>query len=407
MNFHLQVRLSTFADIVSGPINGQRFIMKIALVQDGLMCRAGGEQVALCFHKAFPDAPIYTQCYQPNLTFPEFQNCDIRTSWLQRISKTDNAMKNLFFPLGIWAMQSHDLTDFDIILMSGTHCAKYVKVKPDALVVSYSFTPFRLAWEPSSYAQYTEAGPVKKLAFDMVLKYLRSVDFRFGQRPNYYIAMTDETSQRLRQAYRLIKSITIINPPVNTQNFYVSDKPKDYFLVVSRLEYYKKVDLVVEAFNKLGYPLVVVGKGVQADEIKAQANSNITFMSGLSAKELADVYAGCRAFIFPQHEDYGITPLEANAAGRPVIAYEAGGVLTTQIPVSDDPAHATALFFKNQTVDDLLAAVKQYELIEHRFDPNFIRKHAEAFDESNFINKIRQFVIEKYAQNQRPAAMII
>ncbi|AQG82591.1 glycosyl transferase group 1 [Spirosoma montaniterrae] len=308
-------------------------------------------------------------------------------------------MKNLFFPFGIWAMQSHDLTEYDVIVMSGTHCAKYVKVRPDALVISYSFTPFRLAWEPTSYAQYAQAGSVKKGIFDLVLNYLRDVDFKYGQRPNHYVAMTDETAQRLRQTYKVDKPIKIINPPVNADKFYVSDRVKDYFLVVSRLEYYKKVDLVVEAFNQLGYPLVIVGKGVQADEIKAAAGKNITFMSGLSAQELADVYAGCRAFIFPQHEDYGITPLEANAAGRPVIAYNAGGVLTTQVSVSvhNSPEKATALLFTEQTVDSLIAAVKQFERIEDQFNSVYIRQHAEQFDESLFIKRIQDFVHEKYA----------
>lgn len=382
-------------------------MIKIALVQDGLMCRGGGEQVALCFHKAFPNAPIYTQCYQPDLTFPEFKDCDIRTSWLQRIAKTDDAMKNMFFPLGAWAMQSHDLTDYDVVLMSGTHCAKYVRVRPDALVVSYSFTPFRLAWDPTSYAQYAGAGPTARWTFDRVLSYLRSVDFKFGQRPNYYVAMTDETAGRLRQTYQVKNNITIINPPVNTRKFYVAEQPKDYFLVVSRLEYYKKVDLVVDAFNQLGYPLVIVGKGVQAAEIKARASANIKFMSGLSTEELAEVYAGCRAFIFPQHEDYGITPLEANAAGRPVIAYRAGGVLTTQIPVDNDPGRATALFFDNQTVDDLVCAIKRYEQIEPQFDSVFIRARAESFDESKFIEGIQQFISEKYQIHQKTVPMIM
>jgi glycosyltransferase involved in cell wall biosynthesis len=370
--------------------------MKIALVQDGLMCRAGGEQVALCFHKAFPDAPVFTQCYQPDLTFPEFKDCDIHTTWLQHIAKTDEMMKRLFFPLGVWAMESHDLTAYDVILMSGTHCAKYVKVRPDALVISYSFTPFRLAWDPESYAQYATAGPLKRMAFDLVLSRLRKVDFTFGQRPDFYVGMTTETADRLRNTYKPSAPIDIVNPPVNVANFYVSDRPKEYFLVVSRLEYYKKVDLVIEAFNELGYPLVIVGKGLQADEIKAQAKSNVTFLSGLSAQELADVYAGCRAFIFPQHEDYGITPLEANAAGRPVIAYKAGGVLATQIPVENDPATATALYFDDQTVPSLIDAVKRYERIENKFDPAFIRTHAEGFDEAIFISRIKQLVREKF-----------
>lgn len=368
------------------------------------MCRAGGEQVALCFHKAFPDAPIYTQCYQPHLTFPEFKQCDIRTTWLRHIAKTDDMMKSLFFPLGVWAMQSHDLTEFDVVLMSGTHCAKYVKVRSDALVISYSFTPFRLAWAPASYAQYAEAGPVKRVLFDTVLRYLRNVDFRFGQRPNYYVAMTEETADRIKQAYRINEKLAIINPPVNATNFYISDLPKNYFLVVSRLEYYKKVDMVVDAFNQLGYPLVVVGKGVQADEIKARANSNVRFLSGLSAQELADVYAGCRAFIFPQHEDYGITPLEANAAGRPVIAYAAGGVLATQIPVNNNPAEATALFFSEQTVDNLVEAVRSFETIENEFDSTFIRAHAETFDETLFIQHIQQFVTTKYQIHREKVA---
>ncbi|QJW92190.1 glycosyltransferase [Spirosoma taeanense] len=364
------------------------------------MCRAGGEQVALCFHKAYPDAPIYTQCYQPHLTFPEFQGCDIRTTWLQRFVRTDDTMKKLFFPLGVMAMQSHDLTEYDVVLMSGTHCAKYVKVNPRALVISYSFTPFRLAWNPESYAQYAESGWAVRKVFDMVLKRLRSIDFRAAQRPNHFVAMTDETADRLRESYQLNGKIEIINPPVNATNFYVSNKPKSYYLVVSRLEYYKKVDLVIEAFNQLGYPLIVVGKGLQADEIKAMASENVTFKSGLSAEELAELYANCRAFIFPQHEDYGITPLEANAAGRPVIAYGRGGVLATQIPVSDDPAQATALFFDEQTVESLVEAIRQFEPIQHRFDSAFIRQHAEQFDETHFIDQIREFVGRKYREHQ-------
>ncbi len=361
------------------------------------MCRAGGEQVALCFHKAFPLAPIYTQCYQPNLTFSEFADCDIRPSWLQKFARTDNQMKALFFPLGIWAMQSQDLREYDVVLMSSTHCAKYVKVRDDALVINYCHTPFRLAWDPQSYAQYNDSSGLKRKLFNFVVKILRQVDFEYAQRPDYFLANTEETAERARVNYGAVHPV-VIYPPVNSKNFYVGPR-KEYFLVVSRLEYYKRIDLVVEAFNQLGYQLIVVGKGVQADEIKATAKANITFLSGLSADELADIYANCRAFIFPQHEDYGITPLEANAAGRPVIAYRAGGVLSTQIPVTDNPAKATALFFDNQNVNDLISAVRKFEVIEDSFDPIFIRNHAEAYDEDIFINKIRSFVNEKFAQH--------
>ncbi|WP_027302951.1 glycosyltransferase [Rudanella lutea] len=370
--------------------------MKIALVQDGLMCRGGGEQVALCFHKAFPQAPIYTLCYKSDLTFPEFESCDIRSSWLKHFVKTDDTMKKLFFPLGILAMQSHDLSQFDVVLMSGTHCAKYVKVRDSALVISYSFTPFRLAWDPSSYSQYLNATGWKKKLFEYVVRQLRFTDFAAAQRPNHYIAMTDETANRLINAYKIKNSVSIINPPVNVAKFKPSPDPKKYFLVVSRLEYYKKVDLVIEAFNRLGYPLVIVGKGLQANEIKALAKENITFMSDLNAEQLSDLYANCRAFIFPQHEDYGITPLEANAAGRPVIAFKAGGVLTTQIELIGKVAESTALFFDDQTSESLEDAVIRFEKIESEFDPEFIRRHAEKFDESIFIKKIKEYVLGRF-----------
>lgn len=368
------------------------------------MCRGGAEQVTLCFHKAFPDAPLYTLCYQPDLTFPEFRECDIRTTWMQSLVKTDAAMKRLYFPLGIWAMQSLDLSAYDVVLISSTHCGKYVNVGPNTLVINYCYTPFRLAWQPESYSQYTNAGPFLKLLFDQVIKRIRTIDFKAAQRPDYYVAMTEETAERIRDSYQRTDPIELINPPVNCHNFHVSPSPKTYYLLVSRLEYYKKVDLVVEAFNKLGYPLVVVGKGVQADTIKAMARSNITFRSGLSAEELASVYTGCKAFLLPQHEDYGITPLEANASGRPVIAYGAGGVLTTQLPVRDNPAKATALFFSHQTVESLVEAVTCFESIEAEFDSSFIRQHAERFDEHRFIDRIRQFVLAKYASHEAVAS---
>ncbi|WP_245859542.1 glycosyltransferase [Spirosoma aerolatum] len=381
--------------------------MRIAIVHDSLMCRGGAEQVTLSFHRAFPKAPIYTLCYQPELTFPEFKQCDIHTSQLQRFAKTDAIMKRLYFPFGIIAMHQLDVTQYDIVLISSTHCGKYIKVSKKAIVINYSHAAFRLVWEPESYAQYVNSRSIKRKVFDLVIAKLRSIDFKAAQRTDYFICNTERMANQVRGYYKVKKSIEVIYPPVNTANFYVDNGPKRYFLVVSRLEYYKRIDLVVEAFNQLGYSLVIIGKGVQADEIKAKANNNIIFKSGLSKEELAEIYAGCRAFIFPQYEDYGITPLEANAAGRPVIAYGQGGVLTTQIPVSDNPAEATALFFEQQTVEDLVNAVIKFEQIEHRFDPNFIRNHAEAFDEDVFINKIRQFVKEKYQQDRKQQTEII
>jgi glycosyltransferase involved in cell wall biosynthesis len=163
--------------------------------------------------------------------------------------------------------------------------------------------------------------------------------------------------------------------------------------VVSRLEYYKKVDLVVDAFNELGLPLIIVGRGSKEMELKKRAKSNIGFKNGLNNHEISELYAGCKALIFPQHEDYGITPLEANASGRPVIAFGKGGVLETMIP-KVEKWKATALFFEDQSVESLVAAINAFN--DNDFDPFFIRRHAEKFNEDKFVKQIRNHVLNLY-----------
>lgn len=368
--------------------------MNIAIVHDELMRRGGAEQVVLCFHKAFSHAPIYTMAYQPNLTYPEFKSCDIRTSLFQKVVSNERSMKKLFFPLGVIAMKLLDLTKFDVVLISSTYAAKYVKISPNALVINYCYTPFRLAWNPESYAEYNNTSGIKKTIFDSIIKILRKIDFRAAQRTDFFIAMTNETKERIQKAYKPDNNIELIKPPVDCSKFYISPNIKDYYLVVSRLEYYKKVDLVIRAFNKLGYPLIIVGRGSKESELKKMAKSNIIFKNGLSNEEIAKLYSECKAFIFPQHEDYGITPLEANASGRPVIAYGQGGVLETMVPFTNDSNTATALFFEKQEVDYLINAVLLFENI--KFNSNFIRSHAEKFHEDLFVDKIKAFVLNKY-----------
>jgi glycosyltransferase involved in cell wall biosynthesis len=371
--------------------------MKVAIVHDDLMRRGGAEQVVLSMLKAFPDADFYTLCYDPDNAYPEYKEYKINTSWFRYLAKNANVMKYLFFPVGIWAMKSIKLTGYDVVIISTTFAAKYVKVDPATVVINYTYTPFRLVWNPSSYTQYNNSKGLHRWVFNRVINYLRKSDARAARRADYFVAMTDETSKRISDAYG-VKVSQIIEPDVKTRNFHLSDKPKDYYLLVSRLEYYKKVDLAIEAFNKLGLKLVIVGNGTKADDLKAMANENIEFKKGLSAEELADLYANCKAFIFPQHEDYGITPLEANASGRPVIAYGVGGVLGTMVPYNGDASRATAIFFYEQTDEALIAAINQFEKLE--FNPDFIRKNAEKFDETIFVEKFRKFVIGKVREGR-------
>lgn len=374
--------------------------MKIAIVQDEIVRKGGAEQVVLSFHNAFPNAPIYTLNYNPVTSYPEFKLCNIKTSWFGRFIKTEKNLKRFFFPFGILAMKQLHIKGFDVILQSTTHCAKYIKTDPGTIVITYCHTPFRLVWNPESYDEVSNGGSLKRKLYYYIISKLKSIDKISALRTDYFITNSKTVVPRIIEAYNPPLDVKVINPSVKCDNFFVSKNIGDYYLVVSRFEYYKKVDLVIEAFKSMpDKKLIVVGKGSREKELKEMAGDNVTFLSGLSANELAELYANCKAFIFPQLEDYGITPLEANASGRPVIAYGKGGVLETMIPLKDDASKATAVFFPKQTVEALKHAVEVFELSD--FDTHFIRKHAESFDDSCFIKQIRDFVDEKYRTHDK------
>lgn len=372
--------------------------MKIAIIHDELMRKGGAEQVVLSFHTAFPDAPIYTLCYQPEETYPEFKSCDVRTTWFNKLVSSEKMMKMLFFPLGLMAMRSLDLREFDVVLLSTTWAAKFIKLPSNTLMLTYSHTPFRLAWYPDTYDEIRNTSPLKRFLYKRFVSILKRVDKKAALRSDFFITNAQEVVSRIRECYSDTKEITVINPPVKANKFYVSDAEKDYYLIVSRFQPYKKVDLVVAAFSRMpDKKLIVVGKGVMEAELKAMATSNVEFRGSVTGEEIKELYANCKAFMFPQHEDYGITPLEANASGRPVIAYGVGGVLETMIHYQNEQNPFTAVFFKNQTVDDLIQAVEFFETIAHLVDPAFIRKHALQFDDTVFVKKIHNYVIQKAA----------
>lgn len=371
--------------------------MKIALVHDHLTNRAGGERVLLAFHRAFPEAPIYTLAYNPDTTFPEFRECDIIPSWFQKISNREEEVKKLFFPLGIMSMRLRYIKGYDIILTTGTHCSKYVKVPKSTKVFSYCFTPFRLAWDPLSYSEVANSNIIKGILYKLIIKVLRKIDFSFSQRTDYFLAMTEETKLRLKNAYLPTNEIAVFNPPLNDhEKYYITEGPKEYYLIVSRLEFYKKVDLVVKVFNKLDRPLIIVGSGGKENELKQICTSDkIQFLKGVSDEELLGLYSNCKAFIYPQHEDYGLTALEANASGRPVIALKKGGVLDTQIDIEQDRKRGTAVFFEEQSVESLEQAILTFEDKEGLFSPIEIQRNAYRFKTEDFINNVKDYIYEK------------
>lgn len=369
--------------------------MKIALVHDELVRRGGAEQVTLLMHKAFPEASIYTSCYNPKNTYSEFKRCDIRTSWLNHFAKNEKMLKRLFFPFSFWAMKALNLDEYDVIFVSTTTYAKFIKPHTKATVVAFCHYPFRMAWFPESYAQITQAVGLKKWLYSHLINRVKKMDYKAAKRIDWFITNTPKIKQIISDCYKPRNEIAVVPASIICSNFYVATSPKeDYYLVVSRFEPYKKVDLVIKAFNKLpDKRLVVVGKGSMKDYCKGIAKSNIEFKEGVSKEDIALLYANCKAFIFPQEEDFGLTPIEANASGRPVIAYGQGGVTYTTIPYNGNALKCTAIYFENQTEADLTEAIKLCDQL--KFDPIFIRTHAETFDESVFIDKIKNFIQEK------------
>lgn len=364
--------------------------MRIALIHDGIICRGGAERVFLSFIKAFPDADIFSTVYYKDNSFPEFSDYKINTTWYQRIAKDEFAYRKLFFPLGAWAAKSIDLTKYDLVLQSTTTGAKYAKYGKDTVVISYCHQPFRLLWNPNSYHQYKNAGKLKKLIFKILINHYKKVDFKSANRVNVFIANSKTTEDAIKKHY-LRNSDYIVNPPTGNSKKDYKAKSKDYYLLVSRLEPYKKVDLAIEAFNSLNEKLIIVGKGTQKDRLKAIANPNVEFREGVSDDDLDILYSHCKAFIFPQREDYGITPLEAISAGKPVIAFGEGGVKETMIPYNGNNEQAcTAVFFKQQKPEHLIDAIKLSKKIE--FNSEFIHAHSLNFSEDAFIQQIQNIV---------------
>lgn len=375
--------------------------MKIAIVHDELIRRGGAEQFTLIMHEAFPDAPIYTSSYNKKNTYDGFEKCDIRTSWLGYFAKNEKILKLLFFPFGIWAMRKINLSKYDVVFISTTTSAKFITTSPNTLVIAFCHFPFRLAWYPNSYTQVANSTGIMKSIYKTVIRKLKSIDFKAAQNINWFITNTNGIRDKILECYSPKNEITILPSSIRCINFYVADQPKkDFYLIVSRFEPYKKIDLAIAAFNQMpSRKLIIVGRGSEKEACIKMANSNIEFKEGLSSSEIAYLFSNCNALIFPQVEDYGLTPLEANASGRPVIAYEKGGVLDTMIPYKTDSSKATALFFQEQTSEHITAAVQKFEQLN--FDSCFIRKHAEKFDEDVFINHVRQFVHDKYTISQK------
>ena len=355
--------------------------MKIAIVHDYLNQAGGAERVVGTLHTMFPGAPIFTTILDRNSLWDVLRDADIRTSWMQKLPLLKRHFKAylLFYP---GAIERFDLHEYDLVISSSSAFGKAAITRPGALHICYCHTPMRFVWDYERYMEREQYGSPVRAILVPVLRRFRTWDVKTASRPSLYVANSTVVADRIKRFYG--RDSVIVPPPVAVQRFTPVDKAEDFYLIVSRLNPYKRVDLVVKAFNDLGRKLVIIGDGPDRAVLEKMARPNITFLGRLPDPQVADYYARCKALLFPGDEDFGIVPLEANAAGRPVIAYKAGGALDTVIDGE------TGIFFSELSPESLCAAVLRAE--KTAWDSVAIRKHAEDYAEPRFRERFMRLV---------------
>jgi glycosyltransferase involved in cell wall biosynthesis len=365
--------------------------MKPALVHDWLNQMGGAEDVLEALVGVYPRAPVYTSMYWREGMPAAYRDWDIRTTWMDRLPGIYRHHQP-YLPLYPLAFARLDLSDYEVVLSNKSGFCHGVRVGPDTIHVCYCLAPTRYVWDFAGYAAREALSPVLRRALTPLISVLRRWDYRAAQRVDRFIAISTEIQARIWRFYN--RDAPIIFPPVDIQRFApvgrhdpsTGSGHSDYFLIVSRLVPYKRINLAVRAFNRLGLPLLIAGAGRDREALEAMANSNITFLGYVPDADLPDLFARCRAYILPGSEDFCIAPVQAMACGRPVIAYADGGAMDTVIPGE------TGLHFKEPTSESLTAAVQRFD--ELSFDSAAIRRHAERFDKSVFERKLRAFVEE-------------
>lgn len=365
--------------------------MKVALVHDFLNQVGGAEKVLLFFHALFPNAPVFTITYDKEETRGIFRNMDIRTSFIQKIPGGTKKYK-WYLSLMPVATEQFDFSKFDLVLSDSSAFVKGVITKPETLHICYCHTPTRFLWSDSlTYTEELKQPRIIKNLLPLFLNRIRTWDRLAADRPDKFIANSEFVARRIKKYYN--RDSTVIYPPVETKNYPLPRKIKDYFLIVSRLRPYKRVDMAIEAFNALELPLKIIGMGEEYEKLRRIAKPNIEFLGPLNDEEKKQYLAECKAFVYPQEEDFGITAVEAMAAGRPVIAYKAGGAKESIID------GVTGEFFEDQTPWSLVDAVRDFKV--ERYNPEIIKKHAQNFDISVFKQKIRNFIKESFEEHKR------
>ena len=365
--------------------------LRVALVHDWLTGMRGGEKCLEVFCEIFPQADLYTLFHFPGSVSGIIERHPIKTTWIQGLPFLSQKYRH-YLPLFPLAMEGLSLKGYDLVL-SSSHCvAKNVRPQPPARHLSYVFTPMRYIWE--QYAIYfgrnSTAGRLPRTAMAAIAPLLRKWDVYTCRRVDHFLADSDHVRQRIWNYYH--REAEVVPVPVDTRLFDLAPQTQDYYLMVTALVPYKRVDLAVNAFNRMGRPLVIVGTGPQRAELEKRSGNRIQWVGWASPEQLKKFYRECRALIFPGEEDAGITPVEAQASGRPVVAFGKGGALETVVSLDDYRSGRSdffsGVFFSEQTEESLIDAVERLERQAADLNPQKIRAHALTFDREVFKKKI-------------------
>lgn len=367
---------------------------KIAIVHDWMVSSGGAERTVLELHRLYPEAPIYTSAYNPD-AFPEFEDADVRTTWLNRVSFFKKHHQLASIPRAL-AFLTLDLSDYDVVISSSSAESKYVRTGKRTLHICYCHTPIRYYW--SDYDNYRRNPPfgkilnvVAKLVLPLIIGALRWLDYNRAQKIDLFVANSKNVQKRIKKYYN--RDSTVVYPPIRTDLFQLPRRPKDYYVIVGRQVAYKRLDIAVAAFNDLGYNLKVAGAGEEVEVQKKLALKNIEFLGRVSDAERAELFSEAKGFVFPPEEDFGMVPVEAMSAGCPVLAFGKGGALE----FVDDGV--TGVLFSEQTAASLVEAVYRFEKVG--FDEAIIRERAGKFDATVFAGRMSQIVDQNWAEFRR------
>lgn len=341
--------------------------MRVALVHYWLVGMRGGEKVLEVFSDLYPDADIFTLVCEPSAISQKLRRHRITTSFLQRIGGVRHYQRML--PLMPYALESFDLSDYDLVISSEAGPAKGIIPGPQAMHICYCHSPMRYIWD--LYSQYrAAAGPVTRALMSLTAPSLRQWDVSTSHRVDHFVANSRYVAQRIQRYYH--RSAHVVHPPVDVARFAPVTGAGDYFLCAGQITPYKKTEIAVEACSRLGLRLVVIGAGAGA-ALRRSAGPTVEFLGAVDDAVLTHHLAHCKALLFPGVEDFGIVPLEVMASGRPVIAYARGGALETVVD------GRTGLFFHEQTTASLMAAIQHFEDSSPPFDPGVLQAHARSF----------------------------